>query len=898
MSAEVTQILTRIVRAGPSNATDTAVNTGDQIVFTLVTDFPIYAPGDLTYYPYYGLVQRPTLTLSNGAVATDRGVDAQGRLEFSYSVGSNQDVADLTVTGFGAQGGIPLPKNIYFDQKRTIDTLSDGDRGAIGDANQDGRPDIIITQSSGNTITYLNDGDRGFSKASQPFPPFEAASFTNSVTADIDADGVDDLVRYVNDKYLPPGGKFLVDYSAVEILRGRGDGTFEDVRLFVSDRNISGIALADIDSDGRLDVVTTSAKYFGLGGSQDPLLSYLLNASVFGQTQFDAASVGTAAGSRTGIRVDMTAPVVAGVTAGGPGIVNGTGTLVTGQTAAITLTLSESVIVTNAGRLVLSLNDGGQATYDAAASTGTQLVFRHTVAVDQGTSDLTVTGLVPNGAAIRDLAGNEAVLSGAVANPAGTLRIDGFIGTAGNDVFRGRGGAETFRGLAGDDSYFVDTAQDVVIEAAGQGYDTITTSVSYALRDGQEIEVLQAQVLPDGSGTGLKLTGNALKQTLRGGNWDDTLEGGAGADVMQGKGGNDTYSVDNVGDRVLEVVGGGVDRVFSTISYALSAGQEVEFLQLLASTGTAKLNVTGNEFAQTLGGNAGANVLDGKGGADTMIGGKGDDTYVVDDLGDQVVEAAGQGNDRVLASTSYALAGGQSVETMQLLEQGGTTQFYLRGNELAQTLIGNASANVLDGKGGADTMIGGSGSDTYAVDDARDVVREAVGGGYDTVVTETSYRLAAGQEIELVRIASSASRFNIDLTGNEFGQALRGGDGNNVLDGKGGADVMTGGRGQDAFVFSTALGNGNVDRIVDFAPVDDTIRLSEAVFSALAPGPLAGSAFKNISIGKVDADDRVLFKQATGELFYDADGSGKGAAVKFATLDGQPKLTHDDFFVI
>ncbi|KQT59781.1 hypothetical protein ASG52_20615 [Methylobacterium sp. Leaf456] len=222
----------------------------------------------------------------------------------------------------------------------------------------------------------------------------------------------------------------------------------------------------------------------------------------------------------------------------------------------------------------------------------------------------------------------------------------------------------------------------------------------------------------------------------------------------------------------------------------------------------------------------------------------------------------------------------------------------LTGNEFGQTLRGNAGANALDGKGGADTLVGKAGDDTYIVDNARDVVIEAAGEGRDTVVTSVSYGLAAGQEIEALRLSGGSAARNPDLSGNAFGQALVGNDGANVLDGRGGADVLTGGRGQDAFLFSTKLGADNVDRITDFAPVDDTIRLLEDVFTALDAGPLAAHAFKNISAGSVDADDRILYRQTTGELFYDADGSGKGTAVKFAVLDNHAKLTHDDFFVV
>ena len=112
-----------------------------------------------------------------------------------------------------------------------------------------------------------------------------------------------------------------------------------------------------------------------------------------------------------------------------------------------------------------------------------------------------------------------------------------------------------------------------------------------------------------------------------------------------------------------------------------------------------------------LAGGKGNDRLDGGSGADRLAGGANDDFYYVDNMGDVVVEAAGQGSDRVFASVGYTLGAGVSVEMLSTTNNAGTGAINLTGNELAQTLAGNAGANVLVGKGGADTLAGQLGDD-------------------------------------------------------------------------------------------------------------------------------------------------------------------------------------------
>jgi Ca2+-binding RTX toxin-like protein len=110
---------------------------------------------------------------------------------------------------------------------------------------------------------------------------------------------------------------------------------------------------------------------------------------------------------------------------------------------------------------------------------------------------------------------------------------------------------------------------------------------------------------------------------------------------MLGGAGNDTYFVDNAGDVVVENSNEGTDAVFATVSYTLPANVETLVLQ-----GSADLQGSGNNQANTIYGNAGNNLINGGAGADTMLGGAGNDTFVFhagEANGDTVVDFNGGG---------------------------------------------------------------------------------------------------------------------------------------------------------------------------------------------------------------------------------------------------------------
>jgi Ca2+-binding RTX toxin-like protein len=402
-----------------------------------------------------------------------------------------------------------------------------------------------------------------------------------------------------------------------------------------------------------------------------------------------------------------------------------------------------------------------------------------------------------------------------------------------------------------------------------------------------------ADALSGGAGND-KLYGEAGADRLLGDAGKDTLDGGLGVDTTTGGFGDDWHHVDNVKDVVVEkAMQGAADRVLTSVDYALAADAQVEILSTADDAGLTPLKLTGNDFANTLIGNSGANTLEGKGGFDVLKGGKGDDVYIVESAGDQVVEASGQGVDTVKSGVTYTLS--DNVENLQLT---GLADVSAAGNAAANTLTGNSGANVLNGKGDADLMIGGKGDDTYVVDHVSDKTMEAAGEGVDAVATYIDYTLGAGQSIEELTTNSKSGLTPLKLTGNEFGQVIVGNAGANILNGGGGIDDLWGYAGKDMFAFTTALGAGGVDKILDFSAPDDTVGIDSAIFAKAGPdGALASSAFV-VGAAAADASDRIVYNAQTGALLYDADGAGGAAAQHFATIGAGLALTSADFLVL
>lgn len=122
---------------------------------------------------------------------------------------------------------------------------------------------------------------------------------------------------------------------------------------------------------------------------------------------------------------------------------------------------------------------------------------------------------------------------------------DILIGNDGANTLDGRSGGDRMAGNGGDDTYFVDSLEDIVREEANGGNDTvILLSRNLKIRKIANVENIiyadESTTQPGGGGASPPSAGdNTMTSIIFGGNGNDTLDGGAGDDTIFGKGGDD-----------------------------------------------------------------------------------------------------------------------------------------------------------------------------------------------------------------------------------------------------------------------------------------------------------------------------------------------------------------------
>jgi trimeric autotransporter adhesin len=401
------------------------------------------------------------------------------------------------------------------------------------------------------------------------------------------------------------------------------------------------------------------------------------------------------------------------------------------------------------------------------------------------------------------------------------------------------------------------------------------------------------------------ITGTGFADIMRGGERDEGFVGLKGADDIDGGRGHDFVNYHRDAD-----TGGGkgilVNLTNATVrlgTVSLLAGQAkdgfdtidtLKNIEEVIGTSLADTMLAGNEGVvfsgmegnDTLTGGAGADTLDGGAGNDTLTGGAGDDTlkggagndiltggagndtYVVDSLGDRIVETgltSATGQDAVLASLTYSLATLGSIEDLILT---GSANINATGNGLNNRLTGNSGDNVLNGGAGDDILDGGEGNDTYVID-AGDTIFEY--SGIDTVIAGFTYTLEAGFE-NLTLTGTLA----INGTGNNADNVLTGNNAANVLTGGGGNDIYIVGAG-DTVVENAFSGTDTVQSSVTYTLGNHVENLTLIGTGAIngtgnaADNVLTGNAGRNVLAGGAGDD---IYVVGTGDTTIEEAAGG------------------------
>ncbi|MEI7694894.1 MAG: M10 family metallopeptidase C-terminal domain-containing protein [Chlorobium sp.] len=346
----------------------------------------------------------------------------------------------------------------------------------------------------------------------------------------------------------------------------------------------------------------------------------------------------------------------------------------------------------------------------------------------------------------------------------------------------------------------------------------------------------------------------------------------------------------------------------------------------------------GGKGADTIFGNDVNNIITGGVGADKLDGANGADLYMIysateHPAGEIIADTGTLGIDEVRFASITANdtlifnAGDTGIESLFIGTGTGATAvttgttalnidasavtnaLAITGNSGVNSLIGTSSNDTITGGAGIDKMNGGNGSDIYLINaSAEHTAAEITDKGTtgidevrfaSTTAKETLTLFAGDTGIETVvigtgtattAVTTATTALNVNASGVLNALNIIGNAGANTLTGTAYGDTFTGGAGADLFVFNTLPASAaNRDVITDFQPGVDFLQFSKAVFTKFtsAAGKVLSAAEFWSGTGVIaghDTSDRVVYDTTTGNLYYDADGNGAGAAVLVALV--------------
>jgi Ca2+-binding RTX toxin-like protein len=501
-------------------------------------------------------------------------------------------------------------------------------------------------------------------------------------------------------------------------------------------------------------------------------------------------------------------------------------------------------------------------------------------------------------------------------------------------------GQDELRGGAGDDRFFFheDNVVPGEIIHGGAGLDVLVVAPHFgATLDFKAADIFSIEGLDFQAKTGIDVKADFLAAQFGSGEISSSLEifgrSSAGSlDYLRITMGTQTsfsgakfvFDSNWANDDRIEITG--------DVSTETITGTRVRDL-LRGNNGDDTLN--GGADRDTLIGGSGDDRLDGGKGGDLMQGGFGSDTYVVDDLGDDLIEPALSDGARDVLESSVRNIFLPYYARIEDVTLSGNLDLSVIGDSGANIITGNIGDNHLGGSGGddtlnggggddtmnggstdADSMVGGLGNDYYLVSNASDVVVEDSGSGSGKDTIWTTIPIAA-----LAANVENATVFDVhplDLAGNELVNVLTGNDAANVLSGEDGgdrlvardghdkllggegADTLIGGSGNDQLVYGALIECG--DEIRDFsssaAGDNDLFRLRGTAFGGLPAGAIVASQFEANGSGTATTETtRFIFETDTRILRFDSNGSGAGGVTVVATLQAGATIGFDDIHI-
>lgn len=464
------------------------------------------------------------------------------------------------------------------------------------------------------------------------------------------------------------------------------------------------------------------------------------------------------------------------------------------------------------------------------------------------------------------------------------------------------GVADTLVGGSGSDTYFIDSALDVIMEVASDtGADVIRSGIDLSLTAYSNIEVLVLDDVLSAPSPWLA-EGNASANVIIGNNSENYISGGAGNDTLTG----DAVDWDflNFQVPITDVVDGG-------------DGNDV----LMALT----------QPSWFYGEQSGVNTV--------LMGGAGHDFYLLKNENTSIDDSLG--TDTVYLMTSASLEGAEGVERIVLaggsaahdaiaiaalnqvnLFKGGATPditstlaVNARGNALDNLIYGNNNDNVLEGLAGNDSMKGGNGNDTLiggaGVDtleggngndlydiNAGDVVTETATGGIDLIRSATLTSYAGYANIEGFEYTGTNSVLLQNGTSNSSAETLISGAGNDTLNGWGGNDSLSSGAGNDSInggdgddllqggagadTITGGLGNDTINGFASWYEMVDLLDLKNTLYGGAGNDQMTGGNAADLMNGD-EGNDTLYGGQGAdtlnggaGQDWLEADSSYSG----------------------